>query len=193
MKKTATTYDTVENTCQHCGEKYTVKERNRVYGNNPQLQGYCSAGCYTQALFLKEPATPVKDEGYTPGELPKSLTLLVTGTGYRSSDHNKETLLLRTDDDTVHFHKEAHPHIIHNMVDRYNEHERLLAANKELVEALAGIVENWDSKMLPDREQYKETVVPGTSKPFSYWSPAASLVDSSKISAARSALQKAKQ
>lgn len=82
----------------------------------------------------------VKDEGYKLGELPTSLTLLVTGTGHRSNDDNKETLLLRSDDHTVHLHKEAHPHIIHNMVDRYNEHERLLAANKELIDICSTIL-----------------------------------------------------
>lgn len=54
MKKDNTTQPETENICKNCGEKYTTKERNRVYGNNPLMAGYCSAGCYTQGIFSNQ-------------------------------------------------------------------------------------------------------------------------------------------
>jgi len=52
--------DKTENICKHCGETYTVFERNRVYGANPQMSGYCSAGCYTESIFNPKPTPPAK-------------------------------------------------------------------------------------------------------------------------------------
>ena len=52
--------DKTENICKHCGETYTVFERNRVYGANPQMTGYCSAGCYTESILNPKPTPPAK-------------------------------------------------------------------------------------------------------------------------------------
>lgn len=63
--------------------------------------------------------------GHTPGE--NKLTLFVTGTGYRE-ELGKNNLLLRTDDHTIHLHKDAHHLLAHTLVDRYNNYQALVDA-----------------------------------------------------------------
>ena len=58
----------------------------------------------------------------------------------------------------------------------------LLEDKQGLREALAGVIKSWDSRS-HEREEKKNT------HGFDYWSPVASLVDSSAIAAAREALE----
>lgn len=61
-------------------------------------------------------------------ELPEELTLLVTGTGHRTRE-GKGIVLLRTDDHTIHLHKDSGL-LAHNLVDRYNAYPDMLEALK---------------------------------------------------------------
>lgn len=79
--------------------------------------------------------TTDKEVLHTQGELPQELTLLVTGTGNRGNEKDTE-LLYRTDDATLHLGSNRFTLLPHALIDRYNDYQRLLDSNKELLEAL---------------------------------------------------------
>jgi hypothetical protein len=68
-----------------------------------------------------------------------------------------------------------------------SEHEALKQSNKDLLEALEGIVNNWDEQLAPAKEVYKEPKgeFPG------YWSPSGCIISSQHIAKAREVITKA--
>ena len=65
------------------------------------------------------------------------------------------------------------------------ENEELKAANRELAEALEGVVNSWNKRMAGDVERLVASNIKGVNP---YWSPIASLVDSEQIAKAKTAL-----
>jgi len=72
--------------------------------------------------------------------LPNKLRLLVTGTGQRTKELTSD-LLLRTDDATLNFKKDSEFGKLANaLIDRYNERQKLLEVNGDLVETCKEIL-----------------------------------------------------
>lgn len=101
-------------------------------------------------------------------QLPDKLTLLVTGTGKRTSNETADQLLFRTDDATLHFEKHSKfEHLPHALVDRYNAYDDLVKQNAQLLDALREITDmamRWSVKGLTPTIHKAQTAIKDTSE-----------------------------
>ena len=97
--------------------------------------------------ILENPADYATEHPQTPdtGDTVSSevgLKLWVTGSGNRAG-LNKNDVLLRTDDATIHLSKETEfGKLAHAMIDRYNNHDKLVSALKELIKVATDTTAN---------------------------------------------------
>lgn len=81
------------------------------------------------------------------------------------------------------------PHLKMDDIER-KANSNLIAASKDIYNALKGIIDDWDSRSGGDKEEYK-TSTDGPMKGYSYWSPAGRMIKSEFIAKAREAIAKA--
>jgi len=82
-------------------------------------------------IYLSEHPQPTYTGNTVSSEV--GLKLWVTGSGNRAG-LNKNDVLLRTDDATIHLSKDSEfGKLAHAMIDRYNNHDKLVSALKGLI------------------------------------------------------------
>jgi hypothetical protein len=116
------------NSCGHIDKYESV--RQEYLNNNPDIND----PDFDPTRKDYKPEEPAK-EVLQDKQLPQKLTLLVTGTGQRGR-MGENSLLLRSDDHTIHLHKEAFATLAHTLVDRYNNYQPLVNALKDAIERM---------------------------------------------------------